>query len=424
MFEAASTAAQLRCDLNPVRPALTFGFRFQAGYTASVPLAQFRGSGHNLTVHTRVTPEGREPVYLTKTEALPEVPETKVDVVTGGTFVVGEGNYGLEVLLEDDLHRNCRGSWQVQARRWGSERQLSATIPPGAVEELAESGTRTVDAKPGPRIGRLTILVHAAPLSPNLSALQPDDIQRLEDSIASLLRELPARSVRLIAFNLDQRAIIFRKDEFVPGETDELTAALRQLELGLVDYRILRDRPLPMDLLLGLVQAELQDPKPADALIVLGPRTRMHDDVRADALGKRPAAVPPIFDLPFEFERRMLPVHGPNPRMGMGNSTQRPGAPMPVDQNPAPNLYDAAGHDRAVSGPSQGADDPHRESTRSCRRHPAYGSADPQDRDRLQRLRRRKWNLCPRPKPWPQRLLRRRRPGRRMHRVTKTQSRC
>ena len=237
LFEAASTAAQLRCDLNPVRPALTFGFRFQAGYTASVPLAQFRGSGHNLTVHTRVTPEGREPVYLTKTEALPEVPETKVDVVTGGTFVVGEGTYGLEVLLEDELHRNCRGSWQLQARRWGSERQLSATTSPGAVEELAESGTRTVDAKPGPRIGRLTILVHASPLSPNRSALQPDDIQRLEDSVVSLLRELPARSVRLIAFNLDQRAIIFRKDEFVPGETDELTAALRQLELGLVDYR-------------------------------------------------------------------------------------------------------------------------------------------------------------------------------------------
>jgi hypothetical protein len=40
LFEAASTAAELRCDLNSVRPALTFGFRFQAGYTASVPLGK------------------------------------------------------------------------------------------------------------------------------------------------------------------------------------------------------------------------------------------------------------------------------------------------------------------------------------------------------------------------------------------------
>ncbi len=202
------------------------------------------------------------------------------------------------------------------------------------MEEISESGAQTADAKPGPRIGRLTILVHAAPLLPNRTGLGPDDIQRLEDSIASLLRELPAQSVRLIAFNLDQRAIILRKNEFVLDEMDELTAALRELELGLVDYRVLRDRPLPVDLLLGLVQGELQDPKPADAMIVLGPRTRLQDDVRADALGKRPAAVPPIFDLAFQPERRTLSGRGPNPRVGMGNSTQRGGAPMPADQNP------------------------------------------------------------------------------------------
>src|ERR1019366_1512565 len=199
------------------------------------------------TVYARVTPEGRGPVYMTKTEALPEVPETKVDALTGGAFVVGEGAYGLEVLVEDDLYRNCRGSWQIQARRWGSERQLSPTTPPGTVEELSGIGPRTGDAKPGLGVGRITILVHAAPLLPNLSALQPDDVQRVVDSLSSLLRELPAQSVRLIAFNLDQRAVIFREDGFEVNQSGELTAALNQLELGLLDYRILRDRPEPMD---------------------------------------------------------------------------------------------------------------------------------------------------------------------------------
>ncbi len=47
LFEAAASAQQLRCALDPVRPALDFGFRFHAGYTADIPLAQFRGSGHN-----------------------------------------------------------------------------------------------------------------------------------------------------------------------------------------------------------------------------------------------------------------------------------------------------------------------------------------------------------------------------------------
>ncbi len=42
LFEAAASAQQLRCALDPVRPSLDFGFRFHAGYTADIPLAQFR----------------------------------------------------------------------------------------------------------------------------------------------------------------------------------------------------------------------------------------------------------------------------------------------------------------------------------------------------------------------------------------------
>lgn len=332
LFAAAASAPQLRCDISPVRPALTFGFRFEAGYKLDLPLDQFRGSGHVLAVHARVTLDGREPVYLTKTETLPEAPETKVEAVTGGTFVVGEGTYGLEVLVEDDLHRFCRGAWQIQARRTGSERQLKATTPPAVVEELSVGGPPLADAKSGPRIARLTVLVHAAPLSPNLSALEPDDIQRLVDSLCSLLRELPAQSVRLIAFNLDQRAIVFRQDGFETTHMGELTAALRQLELWLVDYKVLRERPEPMDLLLGLVQAELQDTQPPDALIVLGPPTRMQDDVPADALGKRPGA-PPMFDLQFQFNRPLRPGLSPYSRGGP-IATRRPPDPLStVDPN-------------------------------------------------------------------------------------------
>jgi hypothetical protein len=334
-FATAPSAPPLRCEINPVRPSLNFGFRFQAGYTVDIPFAQFHGSGHGLTAYARVTPQGREPVYMMKTEALPEAPETDVDAVTGGAFVVGEGTYGLEVLVEDDLHRNCRGSWQIQARRGGSERQLNQTTPPGTVEELSGIGPRTGDAKPGPRIGRITILVHAAPLSPNLSSLQPDDVRRVVDSLSSLLRELPAQSVRLIAFNLEQRAVIFRKDGFAASQNGELAAALNQLELGVLDYRILRDRPEPMDLLLGLVQAELQDPQPPDALIVLGPPTPMHEDVRPDALGKRLTAAPPVFDLQYRFDRPLPPWplpprRGPNSRVRTSDALTMPDPPMPA----------------------------------------------------------------------------------------------
>jgi len=107
-FEVASSAPQLRCEISPIRPSLNFGFRFEAGYTVTIPLAQLRGSGHGLNMHVQVTPSGREPVYLVQTGVLPEVPETKADGVTGGAFIVGEGTYDVAILVEDDLHRSCR----------------------------------------------------------------------------------------------------------------------------------------------------------------------------------------------------------------------------------------------------------------------------------------------------------------------------
>ena len=86
--------------------------------------------------------------------------------------------------------------------------------------------------------------------------------------------------MRLIAFNLDQRTIIFREDGFDPNKTDNLTAALNRLVLGCVDYRILQESAIPMNFLLGIVEAEFKDPKQPDALIVMGPRTRLQNDVR------------------------------------------------------------------------------------------------------------------------------------------------
>jgi len=246
LFEAPASALQLRCEIHPVRPALNFALRFETGYTIDIPLTQIHGAGHGLTVHLRVTPEGHEPVYLTKTGTLPDVPKTNATAETDGAFIVGDGTYDVEALVEDDLHRSCRGAWQIQARRVGGERQLKPSTPPGLVAELSSTVSQPPDAEPLPRIARLTVLVHAAPLSPNLSKLQPGDIQTLGYSLSSLLRELPAQSVRLIAFNLDQRAIIFRRDGFEANQIGDLQVALQQMDLARVDYRTLQQNPEPI----------------------------------------------------------------------------------------------------------------------------------------------------------------------------------
>jgi len=207
-FERAAGPPTLRCTVSPVKPTLTYGFRFHTGFELSFPLSQFGGAAHLLQVHVRVTPEGQTPVYLTAKKALPVVPDLKADGVGDGTLVVGEGTYAVELLLVDDEHRACRSTWQIQARRNGNERELAPTTPPLTVLE-ADAPDPAASKKPAD-IGRMTILLNAASLMPRRAKLQEDDIKLLTDSLGSLLRQWSARTVRLIAFNLSQRAVLVR----------------------------------------------------------------------------------------------------------------------------------------------------------------------------------------------------------------------
>ncbi len=322
IFEAAPAGSTLRCEISPMSAALNFGFQFQVVYRVQIPLTEFQGPGHRMTTYTRVAPEGGPPVFLTKNERVPETraPKTFTDGV--GAFVVGEGTYRADVLVQDDTDRTCRATWQVKARRTGSEIPLQTATRPGTVEELTLNGAPRAEAKGGPRIARLTILVNAAPLAPRAMELQPDDIQRTVDSITSILREMPARTARVIAFNLDQRAIIFRSDEFDAGHTAELADALRQLDFSVVDAKSPArshaaggpaDEPFDG----GGIEA---GPQPPDGVIVIGPRTLVITPLPAGAISQGPNAIP-VFSLQFQTNRQ--PAGFPRLDTGMDASQSR-----------------------------------------------------------------------------------------------------
>src|SRR2546428_13388514 len=63
------------CEVTPLRPALNFGFRFQAGYVVRLPLKLYTGKGHSLALMTTITPQvgDRKPPYLLNHFRLPEV---------------------------------------------------------------------------------------------------------------------------------------------------------------------------------------------------------------------------------------------------------------------------------------------------------------------------------------------------------------
>jgi hypothetical protein len=298
----------MRCDIGPVRPALNFGLRFQTGYKIDIPLNQFWGTGHKLNILVRVTPDGREPTYLSNIETLPDVPVTKVDGEILGKFVVGEGSFGVDALVEDDSQRVCRGKWRLQAKLSGSERELIATTRPGSVEEFSPVARR--GPKTSPRIGRLTVMIDAAPLAPSRSALQPDDIQLLMGSFTALLEQLPAQSVRLAVFNLDQKSVLFRKEPFAETDIEELATTLGGIQLARVDYSALQKRETPVSTLIDLMHEEAQNPSMANVVIVMGPQTRNHESIPSGALLEDQKRIPPMYYLRFVPSQPLLAIAG------------------------------------------------------------------------------------------------------------------
>jgi hypothetical protein len=280
-FDSAGALQPLRCDIHPVQPSLNFQFRFGTGYVISMPLNQYRGSGHRLQVLARVTPDGREAAYLSQTAKLPDVPDTKLDGEFRGGFVVGEGEYDVALLVQDEAGRGCQSKWHIRAKRNGAERELRQMTPAGAVQELSDEMPATEGNSADFRIGRLTVLLHAAPLTPGHSTLDSTDVERLAGSLQSLLEQMSPQSVRVVVFNLEQGREMLRKESVTSAELPEIAEALNGAQMSKVDYQTLKNPTRSVDLIRQLLQKELQATVPPDAVIVLGPAAPLPTPVPA-----------------------------------------------------------------------------------------------------------------------------------------------
>jgi hypothetical protein len=296
-FDRGFRDLPLQCEVTPIKPALNFGFRFQAGYVVRVPMGQYRGPGHAWTILTRITPaEGtREPVYLLYRTVLPDIPQTKVVLELGGGYLLGEGRYEVAWKLVDDSSRVCGHHWSVDARLSRGERQVKVAIPPATVADFSLRGLpqmhQTDDAAPI----RLTVLMHAAPINPRRTRMSPRDQMMLLGTLSSLLERVPVRSVRLVVFNLDQQKELYRQESFVPQALGQVARSIGTLELGLVDYNVLQHRHGHLDLLAELVNGELAAKEASDVVLFLGPQARTFDKVPRDDLEKPQRAGPKFF---------------------------------------------------------------------------------------------------------------------------------
>ncbi len=301
----------VRCEVTPIKPSLNFSFRFQAGYVVHVPMSQYLGAGHGWLILTRITPEGggQQPVYLAGRVRLPPIPKTRIAFEVGGGYLLGEGRYDVNWTLLDDTGRVCRSSWRVDARLGRHERQVSLSMPRDTVAEFTLRGRP--DRKRGADDAapiRLTVMLHAAPLVPLRTRLRASDRVILLGLLSSLLERVPARSVRLVIFNLDEEKTLLRQDAFAPDAMDQVAQSLNGLELGRVDYHVLQNPRGHVDFLAGLMNLELRAEAPSDVVVILGPETRYVDNLPHAALEEPRGAVPQFFNFQFRLYLRGGPT--------------------------------------------------------------------------------------------------------------------
>jgi hypothetical protein len=195
---------------------------------------------------------------------------------------LGEGKYTVELVLMDNRERVAQKKWKATAVRRRDEKKVQVTTRPFTATAVS---TRLWPVKPAaPASGiRLTILLDAAPVNPHSLKLRAWDRAFLLDSVASVLREIPSDTVRVVAFNLDQQEEIFRQDDFDRSGLGRLAHALRKLELGSISYRKLGQPQGWSEILTRLSKEEIESKEPADAVIFLGPTTRLSDKMPKEA---------------------------------------------------------------------------------------------------------------------------------------------
>jgi hypothetical protein len=298
---------RLACDVSQAPSFLDYTFRFAAGYFIDCPVRIFSGEADTVFIYVRVTPDRGETVTLGDSFEIPAMPDdlrprinvhhVSTEIDFSGGFGVGEGRYTAEVILCDKSNRVLKKHWRIVAFRSRAEQATAVSVKPGSVTPLFVH--RWNGRLRSPKQGlRLTVLLDATPIVQFARKLRQHDRILLLDSLYSLLKETPCSLVQLIAFNLDQQQEVFRDNRFGRLGWYALEERLRELELGKVSYKVVSHPDGWSDLLTQMVNEQIGAPRPPDAVVFLGPTTRIHRKPTLP-LTPRTARSPEFFDVAY-----------------------------------------------------------------------------------------------------------------------------
>ncbi len=313
VLETQEPRKDLPCTVTPVKPVLGFDLRFHSGYEVSIPLKELAGSENMLTTIFRVTSGGHkdQASYFVQRIKVPEIQEdASGDAYLQGAFDVGEGNYHVDWLMRDRTERVCSFYWDTTAELSARDKQLSLTLPPGAVEPADTEPFKQeppVERAQGDSPLNVKILINFAPQDARSATLQPVDTAALVSILRSIAREPRIGKFSVVAFNMQEQRILYRQDNGSQIDFPALGEALRGIHLGTVDLKRLSNKNGETDFLTNLIQQELGGEDRPDALIFAGPKAMLDENISRDSLEKVGDVEYPVFYMNYNLQPENVP---------------------------------------------------------------------------------------------------------------------
>lgn len=275
--------------------SLNFNFRYQTGFAFAFPLGEMPEGG-KIHALIRATPKEGAPVMLSEQFDIPPVKDAVNQMLLnfggemmanfGGSFTIGPGVYQIELLLYSEDGRAFFKKWTVKTEKTNDPASLTKA---NVVDTLMPSQWA---GKLDPSGIRLTLLLNATATEIWKTKLR--DYAYLMQMASSVLEMVPCRSVRFVAFNLDNQNELFRRENFDSTGWQDLAKALKDPQFATIDYHALKKGAEPK-FLTRLVQEESSSS--SDVVILLGRSSHFQNKTPKDLKGSLQASTARIFYL-------------------------------------------------------------------------------------------------------------------------------
>ncbi len=312
VLEIEDTKKDLPCTVTQIKPQLGFDLRFHAGYDITLPLREISGDGDQLTIIFKVTADAAKdaPAYFSQRYNVPDIEaDARGDAYLQGGFDVGEGNFHVSWMMRDRMERVCSSDWDFNAVLPQRDQNIKLAIAGNAVEpsdrEFFKAEPPVTRIKMDDPL-RVKVLINFAPQTSSAAAMQPVDTSALVSILRNISREPRIWSFSVVAFNMNDQRVLYRKENTDQINFPELGKALSSVKFGMVDYHKLSDKYSENDFLTKLIHDELSN-NSTDAVIFAGPKVMLDGPPPVDNLKEMSAVSFPVFYMNYNLSPNQNP---------------------------------------------------------------------------------------------------------------------